>query len=402
MFFCYIPLMTAPLNNARQIFLAKTLFGLEDVLSEELRELGASDITCLTRAVQFSGDTEMLYRSNLLLRTATRILAPLGSFKAEDKDALYRGVAAVNWDEHMDADSTFAIDSVCNATAFDNSLYVSQRAKDAIVDQFRRKYSRRPSVDLENPDIRINLYIYKDEASLSLDSSGAALHKRGYRLDYGAAPLNEVLAAGIVRLSGWDGAGRLIDPMCGSGALLIEAAMRQAGIPPSVARKEFGFMRWKNFDRQLYEKIKTELACQSNTPLSHMILGGDIDKSCLKQARLNAERAGVADLIHFEKADFLQSDPPAGPGVALVNPPYGERLPIAQAESLYRSWGDTFKKKYAGYRIFLLTGNLQAAKKIGIRSSSRTTLYNGPIECRLLEYEMYFGSRKPSKNSPKV
>ncbi len=395
--------MTTPEKNQRRTFLAKTLFGLEGALSDELRELGASDVTALTRAVQFSGDTETLYRANLLLRTATRILAPLCSFKAADKDSLYQGVDSVNWEEHMDADSTFAIDSVCNATAFDNSLFVSQRAKDAIVDQFRRKYSRRPSVDLENPEVRINLYIYKDDASLALDSSGTPLHKRGYRLDYGSAPLNEVLAAGIIRLSGWNGSGRLIDPMCGSGTFPIEAAMFQAGIPPSVARKEFGFMRWKGFDRPLFdriqENIKAELSSRSSPPNVQIILGSDIDRTRLRQARLNAERAGVADLIHFEKADFLQSNPPAGPGVALMNPPYGERLPIAEAESLYRSWGDTLKQKYAGYRIFMLTGNLKAAKKLGIRSSSRTTLYNGPIECRLLEYEMYSGSRRPLKTS---
>lgn len=395
--------MTASRNSPRQTFLAKTLFGLETVLSDELGQLGAGDITPFTRAVQFSGDTGMLYRANLLLRTATRILAPLRSFTAKDKNTLYQGVSSVDWDEHMDADSTFVIDTVCNASAFDNSLFVAQRAKDAIVDQFRNKYSRRPSVDLKNPDIRINLYLNKDEATLALDSSGAPLHKRGYRLDYGAAPLNEVLAAGIIRLCGWDGADRLVDPMCGSGTLLIEAAMLRAGIPPTEARKEFAFMRWKNFDRTLFDNIQKTIdadACsRSNNKPAHMVLGCDIDKSRLAQARLNAERAGVADLIHFEKADFFNNDPPAGPGTLVMNPPYGERLPIAEAEAFYRALGDTLKQKYAGYRAFILTGNLKAAKKLGIRSSARTILYNGPIECRLLEYEMYSGSRKPANTS---
>ncbi|MFQ5607903.1 MAG: class I SAM-dependent RNA methyltransferase, partial [Candidatus Zixiibacteriota bacterium] len=279
---------------------AKTLFGLEEVLAAELEEIGAGEITILTRAVQFTGNTELMYRSNLALRTATRILKQIAVFSAPDSDSLYTGVASVDWSEHLDTNSTFAVDPIISHSAFDNSLFVAQRAKDAIVDQMRDRRSRRPSVNRENPDIRLSLYIHKNEATLSLDSSGAPLHKRGYRLDYGAAPLNEVLAAGIIKLTGWSCEVPLLDPMCGSGTLLIEAALQTAGIPPGLLRKDYGFMRWKDYDRRLFSSVREELGARRVKSPLVKIIGSDMDKSCIRQARSNAEQAGIAELIHFE------------------------------------------------------------------------------------------------------
>lgn len=377
--------------------IAKTLAGLEEVLAAELESLGAADIKLLTRAVEFHGDKYLLYRANLWCRTATRILKPIATFHAGDGDELYKRVDRINWLRHLTADSTLAVDAVVSQSGLDNSLFVAQRTKDAIVDQIRKRHDRRPSVDLVNPDLRINIYIHKDLATLSLDSSGEPLQRRGYRTEGGKAPLNEVLAAGIIALAGWDLNSPLVDPMCGSGTLLIEAALKARRIAPGLIRNKFAFMSWKDYASSLYEKLCREAREEILPQLSFEILGSDKERGQIENARANAERAGVSENIRFETAAFVDQSPPPAPGTMIVNPPYGERLKAGDIPALYTELGDTLKKKYEGYDAFIFTGNREAAKKIGLRASRRFPLYNGPMECRLLKFEMYRGSRKARK-----
>ncbi len=382
----------------RYRLIAKTLTGLEEVLERELIALGGENVRVMNRSVEFHGDTELLYRANLWCRTATRILKPVRTFKASNSDQLYKHVKAVDWSRFIDADSTLAVDSAIHHSAFDNSMFVSQRVKDAVVDQFRKSTGRRPSVDTHNPDLRLNVHIHESQATLSLDSSGEPLHRRGWRTQAGPAPLNEVLAAGIIALSGWDGVRPLVDGMCGSGTLVIEAATAARNIAPGLGRQEFGFMRWKDFDSELFRQLRLEARSAINHEPTGDILGSDSDATIVAEARANASRAGVAENIRLECQPFERLTPPAGPGVLVMNPPYGERMEVANIAALYTTIGDTLKQRYEGYNAFILTGNLDAAKRVGLRTSRRTKLFNGPLECRLLKYEMYSGSKKGTKN----
>jgi len=376
---------------------AKTLSGLEEVLAAELRDLGATEVKPLSRAVEFFGDKRLLYRANLWCRTATRILKPIATFHAADGEELYKRVDRINWLRYLTVESTLAIDAVVSQSGLDNSLFVAQRTKDAIVDQFRKKLDKRPSVDLTNPDLRLNIYIHRDLATLSLDSSGEPLQRRGYRTDAGKAPLNEVLAAGILALTDWDLSSPLVDPMCGSGTFVIEAALKARRLAPGLIRRQFAFMNWKDYAPSMFEKVCDEAREIALPNLPFEILGSDREARQVEDARANAQRAGVFDDIRFENASFEDQTPPPAPGTLIVNPPYGERLKVGDIASLYSSLGDTFKKKYDGYDAFIFTGNHEAAKKIGLRASRRFPLYNGAIECRLLKFEMYRGSRKARK-----
>ena len=376
--------------------IAKTLFGLEEILSQELVGLGASKLKNMNRSVEFYGDKQLLYEANLWCRTATRILKPFVSFKAANENELYHKVSNIEWGKYLDIEQTFAIDAVITKSQFTNSLYVAQKTKDAIVDQFRDKAGRRPSVELNNPDIRINIYIYQNECRLAIDSSGEPLFKRGYRRKTGKAPLNEVLAAGIVMQSEWDKKSSFVDAMCGSGTIVIEAALLARKIAPGLTRTQFGFMNWKDYDKELFGSVCSKAREAIIPKLNFEILAADLREAAVYDSKDNAKEAGVVEDIRFKHSAIKDLIPPESPGVLIVNPPYGERISVNEneIEELYHAIGDAFKRNFAGYDAFVFTGNLAAAKNIGLRTSRRIQMYNGSIECRLLKFEMYSGSRK--------
>ncbi len=378
--------------NFRMI--AKTLFGLEEILAEELTALGAKKIRLMNRSVEFYGDQRLLYKANLYCRTATRIIKPIVDFKAVNENELYNKVIKIGWGKYLDLRQTFAIDAVITKSGFTNSLYVAQKTKDAIADYFRKETGRRPSVDLKNPDIRINVYVYQNECTIALDSSGEPLFKRGYRTRTGKAPLNEVLAAGIIMHSEWDRKGPFVDAMCGSGTIIIEAALLARNIAPGLTRKRYGFMNWPDYDVNLFKTICNNARKLIIPKLGFKMIGSDINRMQVREAAENARLAGVGHDIEFKPSDIKNLIPPPSPGTLIINPPYGERLSVNEIKQFYNSIGDLFKKNFTGYDAFIFTGNLAAAKHIGLRTSKRIQMYNGPIECRLLKFEMYQGSRK--------
>jgi len=374
--------------------IAKTLYGLEEILTDELADLGARDITQLNRSVEFFGNEKLLYTANLWCRTATRILKPIHSFDIKNENDLYACVLKIPWEQYLDLEQTFAIDAIINKSIFDNSLYVAQRTKDAIADRFRKLAGRRPSVRLKDPDIRINVYINRNNCTLALDASGEPLFKRGYRTQTGTAPLNEVLAAGIIYKSGWDGKGAFVDAMCGSGTIAIEAALMARNMAPGLTRKDYGFKNWLDYDHDLFEMLYREAQKRAKAGIDFDIVASDKNAVQVREAAANARRGGVADDIVFEKKDMAFLEPPSPPGVLIINPPYGERMSVADIRRFYGSIGDTLKKNFTGYDAYIFTGNPEASKYIGLRTSRRIKMYNGPIECRLLKFEMYRGSRK--------
>jgi putative N6-adenine-specific DNA methylase len=376
--------------------IAKTIFGFEEILAQELKELGAIDIVQLTRAVKYKGDKSLLYKSNLQLRTAIKVLKPIASFEVVNEEQLYQKVKSINWDEYMSAEKTFAIDGIVSSDKFTHSKFVALKSKDAIADQFREKYGVRPSVDIEDPDLRINIHIADTTCSVSLDSSGKSLGKRGYKLSQTAAPLSEVLAAGIIILSGWDKEREFIDAMSGSGTFPIEAALMAGNIPPGSFRS-FNFEKWNDFDAELWGAIKKD-AENNIKPVHIKIKAFDIDIKAVQIGKENATRAGVEKFISFEKKDFLKSAPESDNAFVVMNPPYGERLEEKdQMIPFYKEIGDHLKQAYNGCDSWIFSGNPEAMKFIGLRPSKKIKLYNGPIECRLNKYELYRGSRKASK-----
>ena len=382
-------------QNENFNIIATTLAGLEEVLAEELRELDMDYIKVGNRAVTCSGNLRQLYEANLWCRTAIRILKPIRNFKARNERDLYEQVQKTNWSEYLDLDQTFAIDAVVSHSTFEHSLFVAQLTKDAIVDQFRKKTGERPSVDRIRPDLRINLHMHENMVTLSLDSSGDSLHRRGYRLQTNVAPLNEVLAAGIIALSGWDKKSTFIDPMCGSGTFLIEAALMAQNIAPGLFRRDpYGFEKWKDYNEQLFEMVWNTAEAKERKTSQAEIIGYDIDPDYIEAARTNIANAGLQDVIKIEEANFFETNAPADHGVLVMNPPYNERIQSDDINLLYKNIGDTLKQNYQGYDAFVFTGNLDAAKSIGLRASRRIPLYNGPIDCRLLKYELYRGSRR--------
>ncbi|MEZ4826906.1 MAG: THUMP domain-containing protein [Bacteroidia bacterium] len=372
---------------------ATTLFGLEPVLARELTDLGAEDISILNRAVRFNGDLAFLYKANLCLRTALHILKPLHSFEARNADDLYQGVQSFDWAKVMSVDHTFAIDAVAFSPHFPHSHFAALKAKDAIADQFRAHTGKRPSIDIQNPLIRIHLYISDTQVSLSLDSSGESLHRRGYRLNEHRAPLNEALAAGLVLLTGWDGQANFVDPMCGSGTIAIEAGLIATHTPPGIFRRSFGFRNWKNFDFALWQKVKNEAKRQIK-PSDAKIYASDISAGNLDIARQSVKNAGIEKLIHLSQQDFLTLPPPAGGGVAVMNPPYGERLRHDDIESFYQNIGDRMKKSWPGYKVWILSSNSAAMKRVGLRPEKKIQVFNGSLECRFHGYSIFEGSRK--------
>lgn len=377
-------------------FIAKTITGLEEVLAKELQRLGARDVEQLYRAVAFTGDKGFLYKANFCLHTALRILVPIKSFEVSNEDSLYNAIKNMPWEDYLEATDSLAIDTVLSTRIFNHSQFISQKAKDAIVDRFREKFQVRPNVDLKNPTLRINLHINENICNVSFDSSGESLHKRGYREQTNLAPMNEVLAAGLVKLSGWQKHQPLIDPMCGSGTILIEAALIAANIPPGYFREHFGFMNWKKFmpfDEELWKTI-TEGVISRIDSSDIEIIGGELSHNVARKAKENVKLARVEDMVTIRESDMRDFEPPARKGVVIVNPPYGERMDKDDLTELYKSIGDTFKKKFAGYDCWLITSNKDALKHLGLRTSRRIPVFNGPLECRFVKYEMYMGSKK--------
>jgi putative N6-adenine-specific DNA methylase len=384
-------------NDIKMI--AKTLFGLEEILSQELQRLGAKNVEIHNRAVSFTGDKGFMYKANLSLRTALRILVPFESFRVSDEKSLYEGIRKIDWEKYMDVTDTLAIDTVLNSELFTHSQYLSQKAKDAIADQFRAKYDQRPSVDLEDPTIRINLHIFGDTCTVAFDSSGESLHKRGYRDKTNLAPINEVLAAGLVLLTGWDKRSNFIDPMCGSGTILIEAALIANNIPPGYFREQFGFEKWKKFmpfEEELWNLI-IDSAVNRITNHEQTILGGELSPNVAKKAKENIKYAKVDDVVKIRNCDMKDFEVPPGRGVVVINPPYGERMNKEDIGELYKMMGDTFKQKFSGYDCWILSSNMEAFKQVGLRPSRKIQLYNGQLECRFMKYEMYAGTKKVHK-----
>jgi putative N6-adenine-specific DNA methylase len=375
---------------------AKTQFGLEEVLAEELRKLGATNVEEHNRAVSFEGDKRVMYKVNLYVRTALKILIPLVKFKAINERDLYEEVRRIEWDKYLDVDGTLAIHSSVKSDFFNHSQYISQKTKDAIVDSFRDKYGRRPSVDLLTPDLSLDVHIYKDDVTISLDSSAESLHRRGYRGENTLAPINEVTAAGMILLTGWDGKGNFIDPMCGSGTLLIEAALYARNIPANRIRQTFGFHRWKDFDATLWEEIKSESE-KNIIDADATFIGCDKTFKAIEIARGNVERAGLDEDIKLSNKRFEELIPPTGGGIVVMNPPYGERLPIDEISAFYKMMGDQLKKNFEGYQAWIISSNVDAMKKIGLAASKRLNLFNGALECKFHKFELYKGTRDKRK-----
>ena len=367
---------------------AKTVFGLEAVLAEELAALGASAIEPGRRIVNFSGDQRLLYATNIHLRTAIRVLKPVHSFTADSPQALYDGIRTIDWSAYLAVDGKLTIDPVIHNSFATHSLFVAQRAKDAIVDQFRERTGTRPSVDLKDPDLRINLHLNENRATVYLDSSGDSLHKRGYRAAAGEAPLNEVLAAGILRLAGWDGMRPLVDIMCGSGTLPIEAVLAARNIAPGTLRRQFGYQRWPDFNAPLHSELLADARAAALPKLDVPIVGSDLDPQAIAMARDNARRAGVLDDIRFEIAHYEAALPPGPEGMLVVNPPYDERLQVAQLGTVYRRIGTALRRNWPNYAAWVFTASPDAAAQFGFRPAKKFRLNNGPIHCRLLRFDI--------------
>ncbi len=377
--------------------LAKTLYGLEDLLAEELRKLGASSVEKGVRSVSFEGDTGFMYKANLCCRTAIKILKPISAFNVFTEEDLYKKVYAIPWEQYMDANGSLAIDATVFSKQFTHSKYISLKTKDAIVDRFRDKEGERPDVDLDHPTLRVNVHIDRNICTISLDSSGQSLHKRGYKVENTYAPINEVLAAGMIMLSGWNGQCDFLDPMCGSGTILTEAAMIACNIPPNLNRDEFGFETWPDFDVDLYELIETS-ALKKIKDFHFKVYGYDMDALSAKKARSNVKNANLDDFIEIETKDFFQTRKETERYMYLLfNPPYDERLAIDDVSQFYGTIGNTLKRGYPGTQAWMITSNMEALKHVGLRPSRKIKLYNGKLESKLVKYDLYEGSKKAKK-----
>ena len=376
--------------------LAKTFFGFEDLLEQELKQMGAQDVEKGNRVVHFKGDKGFLYKANLSLRTALKILVPIHSCHVNSEQALYQAAYDFPWNTYFSTNETIAIDSVVFGETFTHSLYVSQKVKDAIADQFRAATGVRPSVDLKHPDVRINVHIDRDQCTFSLDSSGASLHHRGYRTATNIAPLNEVLAAGLIQLSGWDLRTDFLDPMCGSGTILIEAAMLSCNIPANINRKEFAFEKWSDWDEDLYLTIE-EAQLNKIQGLVGSITGFDKAPSAVEKAKDNIRNANLEEFISIDKDNFFYTKKGDDSPLHIVtNPPYGERLE-GDINELYKNFGDTLKQEYTNTQAWMITSNLEAMKHVGLRPSRKIKLFNGKLESKLLHYNIYPGTKKIHK-----
>lgn len=378
---------------------AKTLFGFEELLADELKKLGALHIQKGLRMVSFEGDTGFMYKANLALRTAIKIVKPIHRFQVRNEQELYQKMYHIDWSEYMTAQQTLAIDATVFSEHFNHSKYIALKCKDAIVDQFRDRGGVRPNIELESPDLRLNIHIHQDQCTVSLDSSGASLHQRGYKTATNIAPINEVLAAGLLLLSGWDGQCDFLDPMCGSGTILIEAGMIACNIPANINRQEFAFQRWPDWDEALFDLIRSSLL-KKTREFPYSLRGFDTSMAAIRKAQQNVVNAGLEDYIQLSLQNFFRSGKPVEGNLhILFNPPYDERISV-QTETFYKQIGDTLKQHYAGTSAWFITGNLEALKYVGLKPSAKIKVFNGSLECRLVKYELYDGSRKIRRSEP--
>lgn len=370
--------------------LVKTLPGLETVLARELKELGGRQVKPLKRAVQVRGDLGFVYKCNIWLRTALRVLVQLDTSTVRNESELYRVVKRLPWEQLFDLKRSIAIDATVYSPHFQHSLYVAQKSKDAIADRFRDKTGQRPNVDLRQPDIRINIHISSKQCTVSLDSSGDSLHKRNYRHERHHAPINEVLAAGILKLAGWDGQTSFLDPFCGSGTFLTEAALIAYQIPPGVFRKTFSFQNWADFDGALFDKI-LQSSLEKERDFEHRIIGMDRSNSSLLKSRANATTALLEDRIELHKADFTKYNGELelpSTGLIVANPPYDIKLE-AEVEQLYKEIGDGLKQQFAGYQAWIFTASPEGAKNIGLKAQEKIPLKNAQLDSQLLHFPLY-------------
>ncbi|MBO7116655.1 MAG: N-6 DNA methylase [Prevotella sp.] len=372
--------------------IAKTFMGLEPVLAKELTQLGAENVQIGRRMVSFTGNKEMMYRANFQLHTAIRILKPIKHFKALSADDVYEGVKAIDWTEFLDNDTTFAVDSVVFSEEFRHSKFVAYKVKDAIVDQFREKKGKRPNISVTNPDIQLNIHIAEDKCTLSLDSSGESLHRRGYRQESVEAPLNEVLAAGMILMTGWQGDTDFIDPMCGSGTLLIEAALIARNMAPGLFRKEFAFEKWKDFDKDLFDEIYNDDSQERD--FKHHIYGYDIDIKAANTARINVRAAGLTNDITVAEADFKDFTQPKERSIIVMNPPYGERISTPDLLGTYKMIGERLKHQFMNNDAWILSYREECFDQIGLKPSIKIPVFNGSLECEFRKYQIFDGRMK--------
>lgn len=382
------------LNKMNQEFelIAKTFQGLEEVLARELTELGASNIEIGRRMVSFTGDKALMYKANFCLRTAIRILKPIKHFTAKTADEVYDAVKAIAWEEYLDNMSSFAVDAVVFSNEFRHSKFVAYKVKDAIVDYFREKTGNRPSVRISNPDLAINIHIAEDQCTLSLDSSGESLHRRGYRQEQVEAPLNEVLAAGMILMTGWRGECDLIDPMCGSGTIPIEAALIARNIAPGIFRKEFGFEKWKDFDQNLLDSIYNDDSQERE--FTHKIYGYDNNPRANEIATHNVKAAGVSKDVILKIQPFQQFEQPKEKSIIITNPPYGERISSGDLLELYKMIGERLKHAFTGNDAWILSYRDECFDQIGLKASVKIPLFNGALECQFRQYQLFDGKYK--------
>ena len=379
---------------------ATTLQGLEEVLSNELKLLGAQEVKAGVRMVEFVGDEGFMYKANLYLRTAIRILKPIIKFKIRDEQDLYKNLLKIRWEKYVDVTGTFATKGTSQFKGLtDNTHYLALKTKDAIADYFMARYEERPNVDIKHPDLKVNVHVDRNGvATVSLDSSGDSLHKRGYRLNTNLAPINEVLAAGLVLLSGYTGEQNFIDPMCGSATILIEAAMVACNIPANINRKEFAFEKWKDFNEDLFFIIQDSLIKKITDP-KYKIMGFDKAPSAVRKANENIANANLEEFIGVHHVNFFNSKKEVfGPTTILFNPPYGERLELDDIEGFYKNIGDTLKHHYHNSSAWFITSDMEALKHVGLKTSRRIAIKNSDLDCKFVKYEIYEGSKKAKKN----
>ncbi len=382
-------------NESKQYtYVVKTLFGLEDVLAAELKNFGVENVQTTRRAVLCSGDESFLYKANLCLRTALSVLLPVYKTNINDQQEFYDVLRNIDWSNYLTTRKTFSIDPVSFSKIFTHTQFMAQRSKDAIVDYFRQKYGARPDVDLKNPDVKINIHLSGKSLTVSLDSSGEPLFKRGYRKYHGEAPINEVLAAGIILLSGWNCEENFMNPMCGSATLAIEAALMAKNVAPGIFRTKYGFETWTTYNKKLFRQIYEEL--EENT-LKSEIICSDISSQAIEGAKINIDNALLSKNINIMKSDFFSTSPSKLPTTVIINPPYGERMKGNNLADFYKEIGHTLKQNYAGCNVWIISSNLSALKNIGLKTKQQIEVFNGPIKCRLHHYEIYKGSMKSMK-----
>lgn len=373
---------------------ARTLAGLEEVLAKEIEAIGGTDIEIFNRAIEYQGDVRLLYKSNLWLRTAIDVLLPLSKFTARNEEELYSKIQKINWSNYITSEKTFSVTPIVHSSIFTHSHYASLKVKDAIVDQLREKKGRRPNVNTENPDVKIMLRISEDKCSVLLNSSGHSLFKRGYRVNGGEAPINEVLAAGIIGLSEWDIKTPFIDPMCGSGTFPIEAAMKAKNIAPGILREDFGFMSWLDYREDIWEGLKYEAKFEIKETKTK-IFAYDKSRQTIRMAEMNADSIEeLKEAITFEMKDFFKNEKPTEEGIIITNPPYEVRIKTNNIEQFYELIGNTLKHKWTGYDAWIISSNLEAIKRLGLKPKKKIPLFNAQLESKLVHLPLYAGSKK--------